>query len=62
MGKCCNYSFRHFLWAVSPRKYGGLSYSTENVGQVLAISGAKLILVFPIYTCYETENVTSFLM
>ena len=35
------------LWAVSTRKYGGLSYSTENDGQVLAISGAKLILVFP---------------
>ncbi|BBG96730.1 zinc induced facilitator-like 1 [Prunus dulcis] len=26
------------LWAVSPRKLGGLSFSTENVGEVLAIS------------------------
>ena len=27
------------LWAVSPRKYGGLSYSTADVGEVLAVSG-----------------------
>jgi hypothetical protein len=27
------------LWAVSPRKYGGLSYSTTDVGEVLAITG-----------------------
>ncbi|XP_048225819.1 protein ZINC INDUCED FACILITATOR-LIKE 1 isoform X6 [Ricinus communis] len=27
------------LWAVSPRKNGGLSYSTADVGEVLAISG-----------------------
>ncbi|KAK3011661.1 hypothetical protein RJ639_010674, partial [Escallonia herrerae] len=26
------------LWAVSPRKFGGLSYTTESVGEVLAIS------------------------
>ncbi|XP_059653701.1 protein ZINC INDUCED FACILITATOR-LIKE 1-like isoform X1 [Cornus florida] len=32
------------LWAVSPRKYGGLSYSTENVGEVLAISGFGLLV------------------
>ncbi|KAJ4730071.1 protein ZINC INDUCED FACILITATOR-LIKE 1-like [Melia azedarach] len=32
------------LWAVSPRKYGGLSYSTENVGEVLAISGFSLLV------------------
>ncbi|KDO39296.1 hypothetical protein CISIN_1g043916mg, partial [Citrus sinensis] len=31
------------LWAVSLRKYGGLSYSTKNVGQVLAISGFNLL-------------------
>ncbi|KAM7263706.1 hypothetical protein ACFE04_001389 [Oxalis oulophora] len=32
------------LWAVSPRKFGGLSYSTENVGEVLAISGFSLLV------------------
>ncbi|KAK9265800.1 hypothetical protein L1049_003406 [Liquidambar formosana] len=32
------------LWAVSPRKSGGLSYSTENVGEVLAISGFGLLV------------------
>ncbi|KAJ0044695.1 hypothetical protein Pint_05684 [Pistacia integerrima] len=32
------------LWAVSPRKYGGLSYSTEDVGEVLAISGLCLLI------------------
>ncbi|GAY66206.1 hypothetical protein CUMW_246910, partial [Citrus unshiu] len=41
---------------VSPRKYGGLSYSTENVGKVLAISSAKLkmllVLSIPLLTSY----------
>ncbi|TYI29464.1 hypothetical protein ES332_A05G318500v1 [Gossypium tomentosum] len=32
------------LWAVSPRKYGGLSYSTEQVGEVLAVSGFSLLV------------------
>ncbi|KDO40631.1 hypothetical protein CISIN_1g0412732mg, partial [Citrus sinensis] len=32
------------LWAISPWKYGGLSYSTENAGQVLAISGFSLLV------------------
>ncbi|KAK6244377.1 hypothetical protein QUC31_010786 [Theobroma cacao] len=32
------------LWAVSPRKNGGLSYSTADVGEVLAISGCGLLL------------------
>ncbi|KAM7524365.1 hypothetical protein LguiA_014267 [Lonicera macranthoides] len=32
------------LWAVSPRKNGGLSYSTADVGEVLAISGLGLLL------------------
>lgn len=27
------------LWAVSPKKFGGLNYSTSDVGEVLAISG-----------------------
>ncbi|XP_022745388.1 protein ZINC INDUCED FACILITATOR-LIKE 1-like [Durio zibethinus] len=32
------------LWAVSPRKYGGLSYSTDDVGAVLAITGFSLLV------------------
>ncbi|CAN0839705.1 Protein ZINC INDUCED FACILITATOR-LIKE 1 [Linum grandiflorum] len=32
------------LWAVSPRKLGGLGYSTPDVGEVLAISGAGLLV------------------
>ncbi|XP_062080177.1 protein ZINC INDUCED FACILITATOR 1-like [Humulus lupulus] len=32
------------LWAVSPKKYGGLSYSSEEVGEVLAISGFVMLL------------------
>ncbi|KAF3664110.1 Protein ZINC INDUCED FACILITATOR 1 [Capsicum annuum] len=40
------------LWAVSPRKFGGLSYSTADVGEVLSISGFGL-LVFQL-TLYST--------
>ncbi|KAF7143826.1 hypothetical protein RHSIM_Rhsim05G0161700 [Rhododendron simsii] len=32
------------LWAESPRKDGGLSYSTDNVGVILAISGLGLLV------------------
>ncbi|OQU78639.1 hypothetical protein SORBI_3008G016000 [Sorghum bicolor] len=32
------------LWAVSDRKYGGLSFSTEDIGQVLAMAGASLLV------------------
>ncbi|CAD6270204.1 unnamed protein product [Miscanthus lutarioriparius] len=32
------------LWAVSDRKYGGLSFSSKEIGQVLAIAGAGLIV------------------
>ncbi|RWR75914.1 protein ZINC INDUCED FACILITATOR-LIKE 1-like protein [Cinnamomum micranthum f. kanehirae] len=32
------------LWAVSDRKYGGLSFSSQDVGEVLAISGCGLLL------------------
>ncbi|KAE8037871.1 hypothetical protein FH972_010426 [Carpinus fangiana] len=32
------------LWAVSPRSHGGLSYSTKDVGEVLAISGLGLLV------------------
>ncbi|XP_052139077.1 protein ZINC INDUCED FACILITATOR-LIKE 1-like [Oryza glaberrima] len=31
------------LWAVSDRKYGGLSFSCEDIGQVLAVAGASLL-------------------
>ncbi|KAF0909097.1 hypothetical protein E2562_031353 [Oryza meyeriana var. granulata] len=31
------------LWSESDRKYGGLSFSPEDVGQVLAISGASVM-------------------
>ncbi|KAL1168846.1 hypothetical protein V6Z11_A05G108400 [Gossypium hirsutum] len=32
------------LWAVSDKKYGGLSFSSQDVGEVLAISGLGLLL------------------
>ncbi|CAK8570285.1 unnamed protein product [Lathyrus sativus] len=32
------------LWAVSPRRLGGLNFTTDNVGDVLAISGIGLII------------------
>ncbi|KAL2518080.1 Protein ZINC INDUCED FACILITATOR-LIKE 1 [Abeliophyllum distichum] len=32
------------LWAVSPKRLGGLSYSTQDVGEVLAISGLGLLV------------------
>ncbi|KAK4414266.1 protein ZINC INDUCED FACILITATOR 1 [Sesamum alatum] len=32
------------LWAESPRRLGGLSYTTEDVGTVLAISGVGLLI------------------
>ncbi|XP_037421469.1 protein ZINC INDUCED FACILITATOR-LIKE 1-like isoform X2 [Triticum dicoccoides] len=32
------------LWAESERKYGGLSLSSEDVGQTLAITGASLLV------------------
>ncbi|KAF4374391.1 hypothetical protein G4B88_026278 [Cannabis sativa] len=38
------------LWAVSPKKYGGLSYSSGQVGEVLAISGVGMLL-FQLF-CY----------
>ncbi|PON33280.1 Tetracycline resistance protein/multidrug resistance protein [Parasponia andersonii] len=37
------YSEIFSLWAESPRKLGGLSYTTEDVGEVLAISGFGLL-------------------
>ncbi|KAL6989798.1 Protein ZINC INDUCED FACILITATOR-LIKE 1 [Sarracenia purpurea var. burkii] len=42
------------LWAESPRKYGGLSYSTDNVGVVLAVSGfGLLVFQFSVYPVLE---------
>ncbi|KAK8552727.1 hypothetical protein V6N12_041304 [Hibiscus sabdariffa] len=38
------YSEIFSLWAVSPRRLGGLNYSTEDVGQVLAITGFSLLV------------------
>lgn len=38
------YSEIFSLWAVSPKKFGGLSFSTEDVGEVLAISGFGLLV------------------
>ncbi|KAF8041071.1 hypothetical protein BT93_B3096 [Corymbia citriodora subsp. variegata] len=38
------YSEIFSLWAVSPRRLGGLSYTTEDVGTVLSISGAGLFV------------------
>ncbi|XP_057451623.1 protein ZINC INDUCED FACILITATOR-LIKE 1-like isoform X2 [Lotus japonicus] len=32
------------LWAVSPQRLGGLSFSTDNVGNVLAITGTGLMI------------------
>ncbi|CAN0839737.1 Protein ZINC INDUCED FACILITATOR-LIKE 1 [Linum grandiflorum] len=39
------YSEIFSLWAVSPRKLGGLGYSTTDVGEVLSISGLGLLVV-----------------
>ncbi|KAK4753727.1 hypothetical protein SAY87_001831 [Trapa incisa] len=37
------YSEIFSLWAVSDKKYGGLSFSSQEVGEVLAISGLGLL-------------------
>ncbi|KAL3731841.1 hypothetical protein ACJRO7_028670 [Eucalyptus globulus] len=39
------YSEIFSLWAESPRRLGGLSYTTEDVGTVLSISGAGLLVI-----------------
>uniref|UniRef100_A0A0E0MJB5 Major facilitator superfamily (MFS) profile domain-containing protein n=1 Tax=Oryza punctata TaxID=4537 RepID=A0A0E0MJB5_ORYPU len=36
------YSEIFSLWTVSDRKYGGLSFSSKDVGQVLAVAGIRL--------------------
>ncbi|OVA13782.1 Major facilitator superfamily [Macleaya cordata] len=45
------------LWAVSPREYGGLSFTTENVGEVLSISGFGLLL-FQLFLYPMVEKIT----
>ncbi|KAK3212060.1 hypothetical protein Dsin_016766 [Dipteronia sinensis] len=49
------YSEIFSLWAVSPRKNGGLSFSTADVGEVLAVSGFGL-LVFQLFLYPLTER------
>ncbi|WVZ85309.1 hypothetical protein U9M48_032254 [Paspalum notatum var. saurae] len=49
------------LWTVSDRKYGGLSFSSKEIGQVLAVAGAGLIvyqlfIYRPIYTFLGCVN------
>ncbi|CAN6339498.1 unnamed protein product [Urochloa humidicola] len=38
------YSEIFSLWTVSSRKYGGLSFSSKDVGQVLTVAGASLLV------------------
>ncbi|KAK6140485.1 hypothetical protein DH2020_025766 [Rehmannia glutinosa] len=48
------------LWAESPRRLGGLSYTTEDVGTVLAISGMRCwafsLSIFVISDCGENHG------
>ncbi|PHT27559.1 hypothetical protein CQW23_32845 [Capsicum baccatum] len=44
------------LWAVSPRSLGGLSFTTADVGQVLAITGVGL-LVFQLFVYPLVERI-----
>ncbi|URE39315.1 major facilitator superfamily antiporter [Musa troglodytarum] len=42
------------LWAVSNKTYGGLSFSSQEVGEVLAISGLNLLVYqLFLYPCFE---------
>lgn len=50
------YSEIFSLWAVSPRNLGGLSFTTENVGEVLAITGFSL-LAFQIFLYPVVEKI-----
>ncbi|PON86770.1 Major facilitator [Trema orientale] len=49
------------LWAVSPKKFGGLSYTTEDVGEVLAITGIAL-LVFQMFLYPVVETIFGTIM
>ncbi|XP_020101475.1 probable peptide/nitrate transporter At3g43790 isoform X1 [Ananas comosus] len=44
------------LWAVSGKSYGGLSFSSQDVGQVLAISGFSL-LVYQLFVYPRIEKI-----
>ncbi|KAJ0047103.1 hypothetical protein Pint_05491 [Pistacia integerrima] len=46
-----------YIEAVSPRKYRGLNYSTEDVGEVLAITG--FTLAFSLNCAFVTKNILS---
>ncbi|GAA0171423.1 secondary carrier transporter [Lithospermum erythrorhizon] len=39
-----SYSEIFSLWAVSPPKFGGLGYTTDGVGEILAVSGFGLLV------------------
>nr|CBX25426.1 hypothetical_protein [Oryza glaberrima] len=43
------YSEIFSLWTVSDRKYGGLSFSSKDVGQVLAVAGNASLLVYQLF-------------
>jgi hypothetical protein len=47
------------LWAESDKKYGGLSLSSENVGQVLAVTGTVSIatVVISMHNFFLLSNV-----
>ncbi|KAL5204100.1 hypothetical protein ABZP36_008971 [Zizania latifolia] len=51
------YSEIFSLWAISDKKYGGLSFSAKEVGQVLAIAGAGLL----VYQLFIYRSVHKFL-
>ncbi|XP_020254723.1 protein ZINC INDUCED FACILITATOR-LIKE 1-like isoform X1 [Asparagus officinalis] len=49
------YSEIFSLWAESDRKFGGLSFSSEDVGEILAISGFSLLL-FQLFLYPQAER------
>ncbi|KAM0832066.1 hypothetical protein ACQ4PT_065125 [Festuca glaucescens] len=49
------YSEIFSLWTVSDKKYGGLGFSSKDVGQVLAVSGAGL-LVYQLFIFRHVHN------
>ncbi|XP_030509357.2 protein ZINC INDUCED FACILITATOR-LIKE 1-like isoform X2 [Cannabis sativa] len=44
------------LWAVSPKKYGGLSYSSDDIGEILALAGF-VMLVFQLFLYPPIERI-----
>ncbi|XP_061351064.1 protein ZINC INDUCED FACILITATOR-LIKE 1-like [Gastrolobium bilobum] len=50
------YSEVFSLWAVSPRRLGGLNFTTDDVGNVLAISGLAII-IFQLGLYQSVQNV-----